>query len=75
MIHVGGTSIFIAYCRAETGAIPGTFSQVEGRRNTSWLKNLKDWYGVSSISLFRSAVSKVSIAMKKKLACEEEEEP
>ena len=26
-----------------------------GRRKTSWLKNLKDWYGVGSISLFRSS--------------------
>ena len=34
-----------------------------GRRKTSWLKNLRDWYDFSSISLFRSAASKVRIAM------------
>ena len=33
-----------------------------GRRKTSWLKNLRDWYGVNSISLFRAAVSKIRIA-------------
>ena len=33
-----------------------------GRRKTSWLKNLRDWYGQSSVSLFRSAASKVRIA-------------
>lgn len=34
-----------------------------GRRKTSWLKNLRDWYGTDSVSLFRSAVSKVQIAL------------
>ena len=33
-----------------------------GRRKTSWLKNLRDWYGVNSICLFRAAVSKIRIA-------------
>ena len=34
-----------------------------GRKKTSWLKKLRDRYGVSSISFFRSAASKVRIAM------------
>ena len=34
-----------------------------GRRKTSWLKNLRDWYGVSSNSLFRLAFDKLKIAM------------
>ena len=38
-------------------------SRSRGRRKTSWLKNLRDWYGMSSRELFRAAVSKVIIAM------------
>ena len=34
-----------------------------GRRKTSWLKNLRDWFGLNSTFLFRAAVSKVRIAM------------
>ena len=34
-----------------------------GQRKTSWLKNLRDWYGVSSNSLFRLAFDKLKIAM------------
>lgn len=34
-----------------------------GRRRISWLKNLRDWYNVDSVSLFRAAASKVCIAM------------
>ena len=29
-----------------------------GRRKTSWLKNLRQWYGLSTTSLFRTAVDK-----------------
>jgi hypothetical protein len=29
-----------------------------GRKKTSWLKNLRDWYGQNSVSLFRSAAFK-----------------
>ena len=32
-----------------------------GRRKTSWLQNLRQWYGVSTTTLFRSAVDKVKI--------------
>ena len=32
-----------------------------GRRKTSWLPNLHQWYGVSTTTLFRSAVDKVKI--------------
>ena len=42
------------------GKIQG--SRSVGRR-TSWLRNLREWYKVSSIELFRSAVSRVKIAM------------
>lgn len=34
-----------------------------GRRRHSWLHNLRQWYGLTSIQLFRSAVNKVQIAM------------
>lgn len=34
-----------------------------GRRRNSWLKNLRDWFGCSNNDLFRSAVSKVKIAL------------
>ena len=34
-----------------------------GRRKTSWIKNLREWYGSSTSELFRAAVSKVQIAM------------
>lgn len=33
-----------------------------GRRRISWLRNLREWFGVSSTDLFRSAISKVRIA-------------
>jgi hypothetical protein len=34
-----------------------------GRRRNSWLKNLREWYSCSSNELFRSAVSKIRIAL------------
>lgn len=34
-----------------------------GRRKTSWLKNLRDWYGVNSNKLFRLATNKIRISM------------
>lgn len=34
-----------------------------GRRRTSWMKNLRDWSGKSSVSLFRAAVNKVQMAL------------
>lgn len=34
-----------------------------GRRKTSWLKNLRDWCGVNSSTLFRIAVNKIQIAV------------
>uniref|UniRef100_A0A2A4JBK9 Reverse transcriptase domain-containing protein n=1 Tax=Heliothis virescens TaxID=7102 RepID=A0A2A4JBK9_HELVI len=34
-----------------------------GRRRTSWLKNLRTWFNLSTRSLFRAAVSKVKIAL------------
>lgn len=34
-----------------------------GRRRISWLKNLRTWFGKSTKSLFRAAVSKVEIAL------------
>lgn len=43
------------------GKIKGTRSR--GRRRTSWFKNLEDWFGMSSIELFRAAVDKDKIAM------------
>ena len=50
------------------GKIEGKRKQ--GRRKTSWLKNLRDWFGVDSLSLFRAAVSKVKICqMKANLRC------
>lgn len=33
-----------------------------GRRRTSWLKNLRTWFGLSTRSLFRAVVCKVRIA-------------
>ena len=41
------------------GKIEGKRKQ--GRRKTSWLKNLRDWFGVDSFCLFRAAFSKVKI--------------
>lgn len=43
------------------GKIQGRRSQ--GRRRISWLNNLRQWFNCSSTELFRSAVSKVRIAM------------
>ena len=37
--------------------------RLPGRRRTSWLKNLRQWFNQSSKSLFRAAASKVKIAM------------
>ncbi|KAJ2952534.1 hypothetical protein O0L34_g6852 [Tuta absoluta] len=37
--------------------------RLPGRRKISWLKNLREWYGMSTRSLFRAAVDKVKIAM------------
>lgn len=34
-----------------------------GRRKTSWLKNLREWFNTSTRSLFRAAASRVRIAM------------
>ncbi|KAL0860165.1 hypothetical protein ABMA27_010472 [Loxostege sticticalis] len=34
-----------------------------GRRRHSWLKNLREWFGCSTTSLFRAAASKVKIAL------------
>ena len=34
-----------------------------GRRKTSWLENLRDWFGIDSVFLFRSAASKVRVAL------------
>lgn len=34
-----------------------------GRRKKSWLRNLREWYGCTSIDLFRAAASKVRIAV------------
>lgn len=34
-----------------------------GRRKISWLKNLRTWFGCSSIELFRAMANKVRIAM------------
>lgn len=34
-----------------------------GRRKTSWLRNLREWYGKTTAELFRAAVSKVQIAI------------
>lgn len=34
-----------------------------GRRRHSWLKNLREWFGVNTCTLFRRAVSKVQIAL------------
>lgn len=34
-----------------------------GRRRTSWLKNLRTWFNLSTSSLFRAAVSKLKIAL------------
>jgi hypothetical protein len=34
-----------------------------GRRRISWLRNLRQWYGRSTTSLFRAAVNKVEIAL------------
>ena len=40
-----------------------TSNRGPGRRRTSWLKNLRQWFGKSTTSLFRAAVSKLQIAM------------
>jgi len=34
-----------------------------GRRRISWLRNLREWYGCSSVDLFRAAVNKIKITM------------
>lgn len=34
-----------------------------GRRRISWLRNLRDWFNMSSAELFKAAVSKVKIAI------------
>jgi len=34
-----------------------------GRRRHSWLHNLRQWFGLSSVDLFISAVNKIRIAM------------
>ncbi|XP_045448929.1 uncharacterized protein LOC123657427 [Melitaea cinxia] len=34
-----------------------------GRRKISWLKNLREWFNLSTRSLFRAAASKIKIAM------------
>lgn len=34
-----------------------------GRRRNTWLRNLREWFGMTSVELFRAAVSKVQIAM------------
>lgn len=34
-----------------------------GRRRISWLRNLREWFGMSTTELFQSAVSKVKIAI------------
>lgn len=34
-----------------------------GRRKTSWLKNLRDWYGLDTGTLFKVAVNRIRIAM------------
>ena len=34
-----------------------------GSRCISWLRNLREWFGLSSLELFRRAVNKASIAM------------
>ncbi|KAL0277874.1 UNVERIFIED_CONTAM: hypothetical protein PYX00_005000 [Menopon gallinae] len=34
-----------------------------GRRRTSWLKNLREWFGMDSASLFRATASKIKIAV------------
>ena len=34
-----------------------------GRRKTSWLKNLRQWFGVSTTTLFRKAVNKTQIML------------
>lgn len=33
------------------------------RRRVSWLKNLRNWFDMNTIQLFRAAVNKVKIAM------------
>uniref|UniRef100_A0A8D8UV16 Craniofacial development protein 2 n=2 Tax=Cacopsylla melanoneura TaxID=428564 RepID=A0A8D8UV16_9HEMI len=43
------------------GKIMGTRSV--GRRRISWLKNLREWFNMSSADLFKAAVSKVRIAV------------
>ena len=34
-----------------------------GRRQNSWMKDLRRWFGCTTAQLFRSAVSRISIAM------------
>lgn len=34
-----------------------------GRRRMSWLRNLREWFGCTSLQLFRAAASKVKIAV------------
>ncbi|KAF2904055.1 hypothetical protein ILUMI_02122 [Ignelater luminosus] len=44
-----------------------------GRRRTSWLRNLREWYNNSSKDLSRAAVSKIKIAVM--ITNQEEESP
>lgn len=34
-----------------------------GRRQNSWLKNLRKWFGCTNMQLIRSAISKIKIAV------------
>lgn len=34
-----------------------------GRRRVSWLRNLRQWFGMTSVELFRRAVNKTMIAL------------
>ena len=51
----------IAERKVREGKIEGR--RRPGRKETSWLKNLRNWYGVCSIALFRSAAFKIRIAI------------
>jgi len=37
--------------------------KIVGRRRTSWLRNLREWFGVTSFNPFKAAVFKVRIAI------------
>lgn len=43
------------------GKIQG--KRCQGRRRTSWLRNLREWFSMTSNELFRAAANKVRIAM------------